>query len=102
MPSGDACQTQVCQNSVGFPDCSADLGTQLRTFLPPGLLVHTALESAADRGAPDRPTSIHRRDSWGMGEYVDGRADDAHSTACTPDQLAPGLGGHSSPRGNPK
>lgn len=50
MPSGDACQTQVCQNSVGFPDCSADLRTQqLRTFLPPGLLVYIALELARDR-----------------------------------------------------
>lgn len=84
MPSGDACQTQVCQNSVGFPDCSADLRTQLRTFLPPGLLVHTALESASDRGTPHRPTSIHRRrDSWGMGEHVDEWEDDACSTTWT-------------------
>lgn len=67
MPSGDACQTQVCQNSAGSPDTSTDLRSQLRTFLPPGLLGHTALESASDREAPDRLTSIHRRDSWEVG-----------------------------------
>lgn len=29
---------RVCQNSVGFPDCSVDLRTQLKTSLPPGPL----------------------------------------------------------------
>lgn len=38
MPSGDACHTRSLPNSVGFPDCSANLRGWLRTFLPSGPL----------------------------------------------------------------
>lgn len=71
MPSGDDCQTQVCQNSVGFPDCSADLRTQPRTFLPPGPLVYIALELAPDREKhrTDSPASTEGETGGG----VDGR-----------------------------
>lgn len=42
MPSGDACQTRSLSNSVGFPDCSANLRMRLRPFLPsgPSCMVH--------------------------------------------------------------
>lgn len=84
MPSGDACQTQVCQNSVGFPDCSADLRTRPRTFLPPGLLVYIALELAPDREKhqTDSPASTEGETGggWGMvGMRVGGQRMRVHS-----------------------
>lgn len=38
MPCGDCLSDLDCRSSVGFPDGSADLRMQLRTFLPPGPL----------------------------------------------------------------